>query len=167
MLMMNNKIDLPEDDFKEIHEKATKLFVSALERYDTFACQCAFPRFHQITGMDSYKIGSSLKCFDTNLFIYLSKQYFDIHDGYLDKENTNDKWTCKKCGSVFEFEWQEFRMGVERQRLKLIELKTELIGKEIEKPTPLYLGLVGYSISSGKEVAFVDFEYFEKYILEK
>jgi hypothetical protein len=74
--------------------------------------------------------------------IGFSKPYFHIEKSELADENLNEKWICKKCGSTYEFGWQDFSIAVEREKLKLTELKVEQIGKPAIKPIPLYIGLI-------------------------
>ena len=77
------------------------------------------------------------------------------------------KWICKKCRSSYEFGWSDFSIYVERQKLKLTDLKTELIGLPITKPIPLYLGLAGHSYPSRQEITSVSFDEFKKYMTEQ
>jgi hypothetical protein len=160
--------DLRNIEFKISHEKAKKLFLSTLELYYSKYCQCAYPRFQQMIRIDlrNYKKGS-FKCYDTDLLIDLSKKYFDIDQSQLNDEITNQIWTCKKCGSIYEYGWSDFSIYVERQKLKLIELKTNSIGRETKKPIPVFLGLMGHSYPDKTEIKNVEFEEFENYMTEK
>ncbi len=155
-------------EFKLNHEKVKHLFLTTLNFYNSKHCQCAYPRFQQIISIDlcNYR-NASFKCYDTDLFIDLSKQYFDIEQSELKDENTNQKWVCKKCASTYEYGWSDFSIYVERQKLKLIDLKTNPIGKQTEIPISVFLGLMGHSYPSEKEIRGVEYEYFESYITEK
>ena len=160
--------DLSNIEFNIRHDKAKQLFISTLEFYNSQYCQCAYPRFQQMIRIDlcNYK-NASFKCYDTDLLIDLSKKYFDIKQSQLNDEITNQLWTCKKCDSIYEYGWSDFSIYVERQKLKLIELKTESIGKQTEKPIPVFLGLMGHSYPDKTEITNVEFEEFENYLTEK
>ena len=165
---------LLNDDWKPRQNKAVKLFEKALENYNQISCMCAFPRFQQIISIDCNNYGDSFKCFDTDILITYSKKYFEKSASKLNDEKINEKWTCKKCGSIYEYGWSNFRLEnkkddhqFERQKLELTTLKTELTGKKVKKPIPLYTGLVGYSFPSKSEIAAVDYEEFKKYLLEE
>ncbi len=144
-----------------------ELLNESLNIYNSHACQCAFPRFQQIISIDCSNTGNSFKCYDTDLLISMSKNYFDITDSRLKDEVTNEKWICKKCGSSYEFGWSDFSIYVERQKLKLTDLKTELIGLSTTRPIPLYLGLAGHSYPSRDEITSVSFDEFKKYMTEQ
>jgi hypothetical protein len=97
----------------------------------------------------------------------MSKNYFHITESSLKDEVTNEKWICKKCGSSYEFGWSDFSIYVERQKLKLTDLKTELIGLSTTKPIPLYIVLAGHSYPLREEITSVSFDEFKKYMTEK
>lgn len=154
-------------DFIAKFEKAKNLFIACLNYYNTEACQCAYPRFQQIIGIDSTKSGDSFKSQDTDLLIALSTKYFDIQKSDRTDECKNDKWVCKKCGSVYEYGWSDFSIYVERQKLELTDLKVSVKGQPAVKPIPLYLGLMGHSYPSRSEIIPATFEEFENYMTEK
>jgi hypothetical protein len=143
------------------------LFTSSLNIYNLEFCQCAYPRFQQIISIDCSNTGNSFKCYDTDLLIDLSKEYFDIEKSELSDECTNEKWICKKCGSTYEYGWSDFSIYVERQKLKLKNLAVSFKGKPTIKPIPLLLGLMGHSYPSKTEMTSVTFADFEKYMTEK
>jgi len=153
--------------FEIKQKKVSDLLNSALEKYNFKYCQCAFPRFQQIIGIDCSKTGDSFKCWETEILISLSKKYFEIIDSELKDENVNQTWICKKCKSEYEFGWSDFSIHVDRQKLKLTNLKALEIGKEIQKTTPLHLGLFGHSYPDKTEMDFVEYEELKKYILEE
>lgn len=165
--LIQEEIEENNIEFKEKHEKAQRVFQAALEYYNENSCQCAFPRFQQIIGIDCRKSRDSFKCFDTDLLISISDKYFDISTSDRNDENSNEKWTCKKCGSIYEYGWSDFSIHVERQKLELTDLKAEEIGESTVKPIPLYLGLMGHSYPSKSIMGPSGFGEFEKYILEK
>lgn len=155
------------EEFKINYRKVHDLLNIALEKYNEENCQCAHPRFQQLIGIDCSKTKDSLKCWETEIMISSSKKYFDILESNLKDENTNEKWICKKCKSVYEYGWSDFSIYIERQKLNLVDLKTELIGQKIKKPIPLFLGLIGHSYPNKNEIQPTEFEVFEKYITEK
>ncbi len=154
-------------EFKHNHDKVKQLFLKTLDFYNSKHCQCAYPRFQQIIRINCADTGNSFKCYDTDLLIDLSKPYFYTEKSELSDEITNEKWTCKKCSSTYEYGWSDFSIYVERQKLKLVDLKTNQTGKQTEIPIPLFLGLMGHSYPSEKEIRSVEYGYFEKYITEK
>lgn len=155
------------DEFKVKFDQVKILFTESLNIYNSQYCQCAFPRFQQIVGIDCSVTGNSFKCHETDLLISMSKGYFDVTNSMLTDEVTNEIWTCKKCGSTYEYGWSDFSIYVERQKLKLTNLKTELKGPPTTKPIPLYLGHFGHSYPSRQEVIGVSFEEFKNYLTEQ
>lgn len=163
----DSETDLKNQEFMIKYEQVKNLFAHILSIYNSEYCQCAFPRFQQIVGIDCSDTGNTFKCYDTDLLISMSKSYFEITNSDRTDEVTNEKWTCKKCGSTYEFGWSDFSIYIERQKLELTNLKTPLVGKTAHKPVPLYLGLIGYSYPPKTEIARVDFLEFEKYMNEQ
>ena len=148
-------------------EQVRALFTNSLMIYNSRQCPCAFPRFQQIISIDCSNTGNSFKCYDTDLLISMCKVHFEISESSLTNEVTNELWTCKKCGSLYEFGWSDFSIYVERQKLTLLELKTALIGLPATKPIPLYLGLAGHSYPSKEEISSVSFNEFKQYMTEQ
>jgi hypothetical protein len=161
------EVEQRNKEFMVKFEQVKELFTDSLNIYNSQYCQCAFPRFQQILSIDCSDTGNSFKCYDTDLLISMTKSYFDIEKSNLTDEVTNEKWICKKCGSTFEFGWSDFSIYVERQKLKLTELKTELVGLPSIKPIPIYLGLTGHSYPSREEITSVSFDEFRKYMTEQ
>ncbi len=170
----DSKKDLTDSDIEQRNkefmvrfEQVKNLFSTSLSKYNIENCQCAYPRFQQIIGIDCSNTGHSFKCHDTDLLISMSNVYFDISNSGLTDEVTNEKWICKKCGSTYEYGWSDFSIYVERQKLKLINLSTQLIGQPTFMPVPLYLGLSGHSYPPRSEITSVTFEEFENYMSEQ
>ena len=161
------EIEQRNNEFAVKFDQVKNLFTSSLNIYNSELCQCAYPRFQQIISIDCTDTGNSFKCYDTDLLIDLSKPYFDIEKSELNDECTNEKWTCKKCGSTYEYGWSDFSIYVERQKLKLKNLTINPKGKETIKPIPLFLGLMGHSYPAKTEIMSVDFTDFENYMTEK
>ena len=152
---------------EENFEKVNALFAKCFEHYYKKGCQCAFPRYHQIVSIDCVDTGDSYSCYETEMLIYLSKPYFEIQPGPPGFEGNHQVWTCKKCGSVYSLDWEDFSIHVNRQTLKVTQLKTTQTGKEGIKPIPLFLGLSGHSFPPQTEMAPVTYEEFENYMFEK
>jgi len=143
------------------------LFILSLNVYNSEFCQCAYPRFQQIISIDCANTGNAFKCYDTDLLIDLSKPHFDIEKSNLTDECSNEKWTCKKCGSTYEYGWSDFGIYVERQKLKLQNLAIPSKGKQAIKPIPLFLGLTGHSLPPRTEITNADYTDFKNYMTEK
>ena len=156
--------ELSENEKK--YNQLLNLADKAFAFYYSQSCQCAFPRYLQLTSINCSETGNSFRCYETELLISKSKQFFDIEESSYKDENVNEKWVCKKCHSIFEFGWSDFSIYVDRQKLELVELKVESIGKNIQTPIPLYLGLEGHSYPPKSEMIQIDYKEFEKYILE-
>src|SRR5450631_4495663 len=90
------------------YEQLKAFFKSNFDVYYLQACQCAYPRYQQIVGIDCSDTRNSFKCYDTSLLIDLSRPYFDVSRSELKDEVKNELWVCKKCGSVYEYGWSDF-----------------------------------------------------------
>jgi hypothetical protein len=165
--LSDSEIEQRNHEFKVRFEKAKDLLTYSLENYNAHFCQCAYPRFQQIIAIDCTNTGDSYKCYDTDLLIDLSAKYFDIEDSKLSDECKNEKWICKKCHSIYEYGWSDFSIYVERQKLKLTDLKLQAKGKPTVNPIPLYLGLMGHSYPPNTEMSSVDFKEFQNYMTER
>ena len=165
--LTDSEIEQGNKEFMVKFEQLKNLFTTSLNNYNINNCQCAYPRFQQIIGIDCSNTGNSFKCHDTDLLISMSNLYFDISNSDLTDENTNEKWICKKCGSTYEYGWSDFSIYVERQKLKLTNLTTQLIGQPPIMPVPLYLGLAGHSYPPRSEITSVTFAEFKNYMTEK
>lgn len=160
------KLEDGNQEFGIKYEQAKHLLNASLERYNAVHCQCAYPRFQQIVGIDCTDSHNSFKCYDTDLLINLSKPYFDIETSNLNDECTNNTWICKKCKSTYEYGWSDFSIQVERQKLKLKNLTINSVGKEVIVPIPLFLGLRGHSYPPNTAMRPANFVDFEKYMSE-
>ena len=150
--------------FEEAYEKVRQLFVKRLEEYQQVSCQCAFPRYRQILGIDCVDMTGSFSCYETEMLIELSKPYFNWSN---DNYHINPEWICKKCGSTYAYEWQDFSISVSRQTIKITNLNTTLLGRPTLKPVPLYLGLSGHAFPPETEVKRATYEELEAYINEE
>ena len=151
-------------DFETAYNNVKQLFTTTLENYTAHACQCAYPRYRQILAIDCVDTSSSFSCYETELLIELSKPYFNWSDN---NQTISHQWICKKCGSTYSYEWQDFSISVNRQTIKLMSLNTNVIGKPALKPIPLYLGLSGHAFPPATEIKQAYYPEFEDYILEK
>ena len=149
-----------------LFEKVKSLFEQCFTRYYASSCQCAFPRYHQIMGIDCVDTGDSYSCYETEMLIGLSKPYFNIKPGPPGYEGNHQEWTCKKCGSVYSVDWEDFSIHVNRQTMKVTDLKVPLTGMQGIKPIPLVLGLSGHSFPPQTEMVPVGYEEFERYMME-
>jgi len=147
-------------------EQVKELFKSTLIKYNSTSCQCAFPRYQQLISIDCSETRKLFKSVDTEILISLSKPYFERVKSELNNECTNEKWTCLKCGSIYEYGWSDFSIYFDRQILKLVSLKVDIIGKKAITPIPLFLGLEGHSYPYFSNTINVGFSEFEKYIKE-
>ncbi len=156
------------EDFQIRYNRTSELLEKVAEiYYQGDSCACQHPRFIQIVGINCVDFGKSFKAWETTLLISKVKENFEIETLEKGPENSNEKWTCKKCESEFNFGWSDFSIAVEREVLLPINIKTNENGKKAEKPIPLFAGLYGHSYPSKKEIDSVEFETFEKYIMEK
>jgi hypothetical protein len=153
-------------DLKVKHEEVTQLFTQSLALYAQ-SCMCAYPRFQQIVGINCSATGNSFRCHETELLISMIRPYFEVAASAFTDEVTNEKWTCKTCGSEYEYGWSDFSIHIDRQKLALTALKTPLTGLPATLPIPLYMGLVGHSYPSRQQMAPVSFEVFQKYMTEQ
>lgn len=152
---------------EENFEKVSTLFTKCFEKYYASGCQCQFPRYQQIISIDCVDTGDSFSCYETEILIGMSEPYFEIQLGPKGFEGNHQVWTCKKCGSAYTNDWEDFSISVNRRTMKLIESKTTSVGKPAVKPIPLFLGLSGHSFPPQTEMVPVGFEDFERYMLEK
>jgi hypothetical protein len=151
---------------EERFEKVSALFTRCFQHYYDTQCQCAFPRYHQIISIDCVETGDSFSCHETEMLIEMSKPYFDIQLGPKGYEGNHQVWTCKKCGSSYTNDWEDFSIAVSRRTMKAIETKVPLTGKPAVKPIPLFLGLSGHSFPPQTEMVPVSYEDFEAYMVE-
>jgi hypothetical protein len=146
--------------------KVNTLFSKCFEHYYASGCQCRFPRYHQIAGIDCVDTGDSFSCYETEMLIELSKPYFDIQPGPKGYEGAHQVWTCKTCASTYIYDWEDFSIHVNRGTLKANDVKVPFTGKPAVKPIPLFLGLSGHSFPPQTEMAPASYEDFEAYMLE-
>ena len=151
-----------EDQFAKVNA----LFTQCFELYYATGCQCCFPRYHQIVGIDCVDTGDSYSCYETEMLIELSKPYFDIQLGPKGYEGNHQVWTCKKCSSTYTNDWEDFSISVNRRTMKATSVNVTFTGKPATKPIPLFLGLTGHALPPRTEMAPASFEDFEKYMLE-
>ncbi|MEP6645682.1 MAG: hypothetical protein ABJC12_01215 [Saprospiraceae bacterium] len=136
-------------DFETTFNDIKHFFDFRLKAYNVISCQCAYPRYRQIIAIDCVDTSDSFSCYETELLISLSRPYFNWSS---DGTTPDSEWSCKKCGSTYSYEWADFSISVERQTVKLLDLKTIGIGKPALKPIPLYLGLSGHSFPPQSEI---------------
>ena len=152
-----------EGRLKKVHQLLTQI----VSHYNHIACPCAFPRFRQITSIDCADTGDSFKCYETEILISLVRPYYQQEKTEIKGESNGEIWTCKSCGSRFEYGWSDFSISVDRQYLKLIVLRIKDIGLPAVNPIPLFAGLMGHSYPGKEKISLVDYQKFEDYIKEK
>lgn len=90
---------------------------------------------------------------DTSLLITKVKPCFE-KSALPDKASFSyQEWRCKRCGSIFLFDWADFSVAVEQEYLKLTHRNTSVLGKPTHLPIPLYAGLFGYSYPKREEIS--------------
>ncbi len=157
------------DAVQQIQDNANKLWKlleETLSYYDSVACACAFPRFHQYVRIDCVDYGASFYMSETEGFIYHAQKYFDVQPLGKGGEVNNAIYTCKKCKSTYDYGWADFSIHVNRTVLKLQELKTETIGAEAKTPIPFVVGLFGHKYPERSLFDMVSLEVFSTYIRE-
>lgn len=152
---------------KERIEAVKKLLEKTFKQYNEKNCQCSYPRYRQIIGINCSDTSKSFQSFETEILINLSKSNFIREEREKLGENIFEIWTCKKCNSTFEYAWTDFSIAVNRQYLKVIELKVKDTGKPQTDIIPLFAGLFGYSYPSKEIIKPVNYKTFENYILEQ
>lgn len=135
------------DQIKINTNKLWEQIEKTLEYYNAHACQCAFPRFRQYTSIDCGDTGNSFYVAETEAFISLGKKYFNIQSLVPERggECSLAIYTCKKCGSTYEFGWSDFSIYINRSYLKLKEKKVNDIGGDLLTPIPVFVGPFGHS----------------------
>ncbi|MEP7258622.1 MAG: hypothetical protein ABI687_09540 [Flavitalea sp.] len=154
----------------EIQAAADELWQAlrdTLRQYDVWGCACQFPRFHQYISIDCINTGSSFYMSETEGFIALAKPYFEVKELTPSPESYRNEYTCKKCGSVYEYGWSDFSISVSRSYLKITEQKTKYTGAEQLTPIPFYVGLFGHRLPSGEGFIKVGLPALKNYLLER
>ncbi len=124
---MDEEIERRNVEFKRRQDDLIRVFESALKMYNASACPCAYPRYQQIIGIDCTKTHNLFMCFETELLIQMSSSNFNVSKLEKTDENIGEQRICKRCGSVYEYGWQDFSIAVSRQKLKITELKASPI----------------------------------------
>ena len=147
-------------DFQTAYARVQALMDECLNMYSAAHCPCHYPRFHQLAGIDCVDTGNSFKCYETDILVGLAKSHFSADDD-------GNLWTCPKCGSIYDYDWSDFSVYVERQRIKVKDLKARQTGKAAVTPIPLYLGLTGHSFPSTSLFRQASYKELSDYVLEK
>jgi len=151
---------------KENTDMLWKFIGETVDYYNSISCPCAFPRFRQVVSLDCTDYGKSFYASETEGFISNASIFFKRQSLESGIEASNELWTCKTCGSVYQYGWSDFSIHVNRTILKIIDLKTEEIGAPAELPLPLFVGLFGHNFPDKAHINPVDFETFKSYILQ-
>jgi hypothetical protein len=151
ILKLKEKEDLKADSeayitrIEENTERLWSMLENVLECYSNKACQCAYPRFRQLVSIDCSETGDSYYVSETEGLLHHAKPYFNVKPIDRGSENVRELWTCKKCGSEYEFGWSDFSIRVDRSYLRVKTLKVAELGRAITEPIPLYVGAFGHS----------------------
>ena len=148
-------------------DELTALYAEVNAMYYSRACPCAFPRFQQIIGINCSTSGDSYRSMDTELLMQAVKDGFDVTESERTDEAVNKRWTCNTCGSAYEFGWSDFSIAIDRDKLELVNLCVEQVGKEAHYPTPVYIGAMGHSLPGDTEQQIVSLGVFSDYMLEQ
>lgn len=154
------------DVTKEDKEKVKAVLQKAVEYYNSISCQCAFPRYHHYVSIDflDFTIGPFF-CYETEALIDLSIDCFEKNK--IDTQTgVREIWKCKKCGSTYCFEWEDFNIHISRSFLKIDSKKCKDMGLPIDDNLPVIIGTIGYG-EPKHGFRKVDSEEFENYLLEK
>lgn len=152
----------------EIQNKANQLwevFKEILLIYNQGGCQCQYPRYHQYVEIDCVDYRGNFYMSETEGLVANSEPYFNIEE--VNEKPNDRKYTCKKCGSVYEYNWQDFSIHVDRSYLKIRDKKVGDIGAPPQKPIPFYVGMFGHKLAPREDFLLVDLETFRNYLLER
>jgi len=158
-----------EEHYKKIQENTDRLWLllkETLEYYDTVACPCAFPRFRQYAAIDCVDTGTSFYASETEGIIFHAKGYYNEEASASGSDVNNAIYTCKKCGSTFDYGWSDFSIHVNRTVLKARELKVVDMGAAAIIPIPMFVGLFGHNYPDRSGFNLVGYEEFAAYIRE-
>jgi hypothetical protein len=151
---------------QEATEKLWKLIEETMAYYNSTSCPCAFPRYRQIVSIDCVDYKQSFYSSETEGFLQHSQPYFDMTEGNKKNEDNSQIWTCKKCGSVYDYAYSGFSIYVNRGYLKIKEHKTADIGAEPQTPIRFVVGLFGHSYPARELFKQVDLYSFGEYMRE-
>jgi hypothetical protein len=152
--------DTPELSSQEIANQLWENIAETIRYYNEVACPCAFPRFRQYVAIDCVDYGGSFYFSETEGFITLSAEHFDT-----DPSNRAHR-ICKKCKSVYLYDWQDFSIHVNRQCMKMVELNVQESGAPALDPIPFHFGPVGHKNPERSLFRHVELEEFSAYTRE-
>jgi uncharacterized delta-60 repeat protein len=146
------------EDFQIRYNRTSELLEKVAEKYyQGDSCACQHPRFIQIVGINCVDFRKSFKAWETTLLISKVKKNFEIETLEKGTENSNEKWTCKKCKSEFNFGWSDFSIAVEREVLLPIDIKTNENGKkDIMKNQIIFLFILYNTIVFSQSAGSLD-----------
>jgi hypothetical protein len=151
---------------QETTDKLWKVLEDSLQFYNSVACQCAFPRFHQYTRIDCTDTRSSFYMSETEGFIHYSRSLFDIVETEKITDAYNAIYTCKKCGSTYDYGWSDFSISVDRAFLKPRQILVPQIGANPIDPIPFVVGLFGHRLPDRNLFEKIGLEQYAKYLVE-
>ena len=159
-MALENTIKTIEDNT----EKLWKLIEETMAYFNSISCQCAFPRYRQIISLDCSDYEKSFYCSETEGFLQHSRPYFNMTEGSNKLEDNSQIWTCKKCGSAYDYARSDFSIYVSRGHLKIKEHKISDFGEAPQKSIPFVVGLFGHSYPDRKLFKQVDLDTFSSYM---
>ena len=154
------------EEIQATTNKMWEMFVDILDYYNSISCQCAFPRFRQYVAMDCVDYRGSFYMSETEGLVYHAGKYFDIGPAIPGPEANNAIYTCRKCGSTFNFGWADFSIHVNRSFLKVNELKVQDIGAAAKQPIPFVVGLFGHKYPERSLFDKISLDEFTAYLRE-
>lgn len=151
---------------QETTDKLWKVLEESLVFYNSVACQCAFPRFHQYTQIDCTDTRSSFYMSETEGFFHYSKNLFDIAEVEKSSDAYNAIYTCKKCRSTYDYGWSDFSISVDRAYLKPKLITVAPVGADPIQPIPFAVGLFGHKLPDRNLFQKMEVEEFARYLTE-
>lgn len=141
-------------------EEFSELIRQTVAWYQELACPCAFPRFIQYTSIDCVDWGKSFSMYETEKFIAHALAFYDKGN----EQGEGAIYSCRKCGSSFQFGWSDFSIHVSRSYFKPLQLKATPIGADAESPIPYYGGFAGHALPDQHLFRRIDAPAFIAYI---
>jgi hypothetical protein len=151
---------------QETTDKLWKVLEDSLAFYNSVACQCAFPRFHQYTQVNCTDTRSSFYMSETEGFIHYSRNLFEVVEIEKTTDAYNAIYTCKKCRSTYDYGWSDFSISVDRAYLKPKQILIPQVGANALEPIPFAVGLFGHKLPDRDLFEKMEVEEFARYLTE-
>lgn len=95
---------------------------------------------------------------ETEGLIHFAKERLKKMDGVY------EQYSCPKCNSIYQAEWQDFSIHVSRSVMRIIDQKAELIGADPVKPVPFVVGFFGHVLPDRNNYQQYELEKFREYL---